>query len=119
MFVSLVASLQTIAALLLVAFGVIALIQPARLAQMAGLDASSTNGKAEIRISWGGLYIGLGLGAMLIGTSEAFRLLGIAHIALALTRAVLATMNRDIVNRGYQISLAWEIIMGVVFMLPR
>lgn len=83
-------ALKIVAAVLVLAFGILSLIMPRRLAASVGLGSAEPNGIAEIRIGWGGLYTALGLAALLLRLyPTAFIMLAFAFGGMALTRLVL------------------------------
>lgn len=99
-------------------FGLVALWNPKRTAESAFLKADTANGEAEIRASWGGTFLGLGLAALLLRDPEAYMLFGIAYAVTAGVRLVTWALNRNLVNRTVLIIFGFEVISAVVFMLP-
>ena len=110
--------LKIIMAIASIVFGVITLLQPQRVAELASLGIEGTRGKAEVRINWGGLFIGLGAGAIILQSPEAYQLFGIGYAGLAIMRVLEIAIDRSIVDRGYIVTLVFEALSAIVFLLP-
>jgi hypothetical protein len=113
-----IAILKIIAALTSLLFGLVALWNPKRTAESAFLKAETANGEAEIRASWGGTFLGLGLAALFLRDPEAYMLFGIAYAVTAAVRLISWALNRQLINRTVLFILVFEIISAVIFMLP-
>ena len=109
--------LKIIAALASAAFGLMALWQPGRVAALAFLQAETAAARAEIRASWGGLFLGLGVAVLLLNTPEAFRVFGIAYAVTAAVRLIGFALDRSTINRNTLVIAAFEIISAVIFLL--
>ncbi|GAB5492009.1 MAG: hypothetical protein Phog2KO_22240 [Phototrophicaceae bacterium] len=106
------------AAIANILFGIVALAFPKRVAEAAFLKADSTEGQAEIRASWGGLFIGLGVAVIFLGSDDAYFVFGIAYAITALVRAITWSLDRSIINRTAMIIMAFEVISAVIFAIP-
>lgn len=110
--------LKTITAVLNLAFGLYSLLQPEQLASASGLRLASPRGRAEIRISFGGFFIGFGAAALLLNDPEAYRLLGIGYLLAAATRLLqLAMENSAIADRSFIVLLVIESVVGLILIL--
>lgn len=101
-----------------VLFGVVALLRPQMLATAAGLDASSEQGTAEIRSSWGGMFIGLGAAILFLQSRDAYLVVGLAYGLTAVVRMMTISMNRSILNPVVINILVFEIAAAVILLLP-
>jgi hypothetical protein len=99
-----------------VLFGVVALLRPDLIARIIGVQAEGAQGRAELRIQYGGMYVALGVGAILLQFyPTAFVMFGLAYAGMALTRLALMAREaalRTPLNIGL---LALEVICAGVF----
>jgi hypothetical protein len=104
--------LKVIAALATVAVGVLGLVQPTAVFGLTGLMAAGKRGISEIRASFGGLFIGLGLAPLWLGP-VAYQMLGIGYLALAAARLFAIFYDRTM-ERTNWINLAVEVVFGLI-----
>lgn len=81
---------------------------------MSALDlhpGNTTMGASEIRASAGCLFVGLGLGALILGTPTAFAMIGFAWTGAAIGR--LTSLIIDGQNRKKWIYFAVEASVGI------
>ncbi len=99
-----------------VLFGLVGLLRPDLIARIIGVRAESAQGRAELRIQYGGMYVALGVGALLLQFYPvAFVMFGLAYAGMALTRLALIVREaalRTPLNVGL---LAFEVICAGVF----
>jgi len=107
--------LKMIAALATVATGLLALIKPGAAYGFTGLTAPGPRGVSEIRSIFGGLFIGLGLAPLFLGTA-AYLMLGIGYLAIAAARAFSIVFDKSYAQSNW-ISLGIEIILGVILVI--
>ena len=112
---SILGVLKIVAALATVATGLLALVKPAATYDFIGLRADGVRGVSEIRSIFGGLFIGLGLAALLLGAS-AYRMLGIGYLAIALARSFSIVFDRSYAQSNL-ISLVIEIVFGLILVI--
>lgn len=108
--------LQLIAVILTIVTGLVSLLAPRSVQGFTGLTASGPRGITEIRAILGGLFIGLGIAVLLLGTREVYQALGIMYLAIAAVRVVSIFVDKSSVQSNW-ISLATEIIMGIILVL--
>ncbi|MCS6835151.1 MAG: hypothetical protein NZ750_03930 [Anaerolineae bacterium] len=108
--------LRMFVAITLVLFGVAAFVAPTALGKTVGLSTNS-KGQAEIRISWGSLYLAMGAGALLLDSAAAYQLIGLMFSAMALARTVHILHNRRLVDNTYLGILAYEVVVAVLCLL--
>lgn len=111
-------ALKIITALASVVFGVVALLRPQTVAQSAFITADTPRGRGEIRASWGGLFIGLGVVVIILNTQAAYMVFGGAYAAAAIVRVFNAIAVPALLNRTFYIILAFEVISAIIFFLP-
>ena len=99
-------------------FGIVTLAFPKRIAEATALNADTPEAKSEIRTTWGGLFIGLGVAVIFLGSDDAYFVFGIAYAIAALVRAITWVFDRAIINRMTLFIIATEIIFAVIFALP-
>ncbi|MFH1084626.1 MAG: DUF4345 domain-containing protein [Chloroflexota bacterium] len=108
--------LQILAALATIATGVYALIRPNATTGFTGLAPTGPRGVTEIRSVLGGLFIFLGLAAILLG-GKAYTALGIGYLGIAIVRAVSMWLLDGSVMRSNVISLIVELVFGAILVL--
>ena len=107
--------LKVIAALGTVATGLLALVKPTAIYGFTGLIANGARGISEIRSIFGGLFIALGI-APLILKGNAYRMLGIAYLAIALARLFSMFFDKSFYKSNI-ISLVIEIVLGIILVI--
>ena len=107
--------LKLIAALATVATGLLAFIKPTAAYGFTGLNANGVRGASEVRAIFGGLFIGLGLAPLFLGTT-AYLMLGIGYLAIAAARAFSILFDRSYAQSNL-ISLLIEIVLGILLVI--
>lgn len=107
--------LQIIAALATAATGLLAFFKPNAVYGFIGLNANGVRGVSEIRSIFGGLFIGLGLAPLFLG-STAYLMLGIGYLAIALARTFSIFFDKS-TDKSNLISLVTEIVLGIILVL--
>ncbi|HQN45315.1 MAG TPA: DUF4345 family protein [Anaerolineaceae bacterium] len=107
--------LKIIAALATVATGLLALVKPTAVYGFTGLTAPGARGISEIRSIFGGLFIGVGVAPLFLG-SVAYQMLGIGYLAIALARLVSILLDKSY-DKSNWISLAIEIVLGIILVI--
>ncbi len=108
--------LKIVAALATVATGMLALVKPSAAYEFTGLKADGVRGVSEIRSIFGGLFIALGLAPFFLGET-AYLMLGIGYLGIAVARAFSIFFDQSRAQSNL-ISLAIEIVFGVLLVLP-
>ncbi len=114
---SLASILDYAGAVISIALGLFALLRPRPAAQFVDLEPTSPKGVAEIRISWGGLYLGMGIMAFLLRAAPAFQMLGAAWLSLAVVRTLTIFIDRPGLDQGFLLSLGLEWVVGLMLVL--
>jgi hypothetical protein len=108
--------LKIVMAVVTIATGLISLIRPRSVQGFTGLSAPGPRGITEIRAILGGGFIGLGLAPLILGAPEAYQMLGIAYLVIALARIAGIILDKSFESSNW-ISLAVEIVAGVILVL--
>jgi hypothetical protein len=108
--------LKIIAAVGTIVTGLVSLIWPRSVQGFTGLSAPGPRGITEIRAVLGGFFIALGAAPLILNAPAAYRMLGIAYLAVAAVRTVSMFVDKSVVQSNI-ISLAVEIIFGVILVL--
>jgi hypothetical protein len=109
--------LQIIAAVGTILTGLYSLLKPAAVTGFTGLSPVGGRGITEIRSILGGLFIGLGTAVLVLATREVYQALGIMYLAIAAVRLVSIFVDKSPVQSNW-ISLAVEIIFGIILVIP-
>jgi len=109
-------TLQIIAVIGTIVTGLVSLLWPRSVFGFTGLTAPGPRGITEIRSILGGLFIGLGIAVLVLGTREVYQALGIMYIAIGAVRAVSMLVDKSI-EQSNVISLVVEIVFGVILVL--
>ena len=109
--------LQLIAVIATILTGLVSLINPLGVQGFTGLTAPGGRGVTEIRSILGGLFIGLGIAVLLLRTRETYQMLGIMYLTIGVVRFVSIFLDKSSVQSNW-ISVAVEIIFGVILLLP-
>ncbi|MBN1260494.1 MAG: DUF4345 family protein [Anaerolineae bacterium] len=108
--------LQIVVAVATILTGLLALARPQSVKSFTGLSAESRRGATEIRTSLGGFFIGLGAAVLILNAPAAYRVLGITYLTAAVVRTVSMFVDSS-VERSNLISIATEVVFGVILML--
>jgi uncharacterized membrane protein YidH (DUF202 family) len=108
--------LQIIAVIATILTGLVSLLWPRNVQGFTGLTAPGGRGITEIRSVLGGLFIGLGVATLLLGTAEVYQALGVMYLAIGAVRAVSMVVDRSI-EQSNLISLGVELLFGIILVL--
>lgn len=110
--------LDMLAGLINIGFGVFSLFQPDAVAAASGFKLSK-RGTAELRIAFGGYFIGMGLAVILLSDPVASRAIGMAWLMAGVIRLVeyIYGKRAAIVDTSFYVFGAFEVIIGVVLIL--
>jgi hypothetical protein len=108
--------LQIILAVLTIATGLVSLIRPRAVLGFTGLAVPGARGVTEIRSILGGGFVGLGVAPLILKAPEAYRMLGITYLVIAVARLAGLVLDRS-VERSNLISLGFEIVAGIILVL--
>lgn len=108
--------LKMVAAVLTIATGLVSLVWPRSIMGFTGLQVPGARGITEIRAILGGTFIGLGAAPLILGTPDAYRMLGITYLVIGLARTAGMVVDRSL-QRSNGISLIVELVLGVLLIL--
>jgi hypothetical protein len=110
----LAAILNILLALLSIGFGAIGWLAPRYTMRLLDLRSGETTmGVSEIRAASGALFVGLGIGALLLGTPAAYAMIGFAWGGAGLGRLTSILADPAPTRRTWMF-LAVEAVVGVV-----
>ncbi len=113
---TLVRIFQVLAAVGTILTGLVSMIRPRAVRSFTGLEVDNSRGITEIRAVLGGFFVALGAAPLILGEPATYRMLGIAYLVVGLVRAVSMFVDGSLVRSNW-ISLAVEIVFGVILML--
>ena len=109
-------TLKYIAAVATILTGVISLFWPLKVLGFTGLDVNGGRGVTEIRTILGALFVGFGAAVLYVNMPEAYLVLGITYLVMALVRGISMFVDRSVVSSNV-ISLVAEILLGIILVL--
>lgn len=108
-------SIAMIPSAVVVGLGVLGCVAPRRVEQIVGIRAVGTTGIAEIRATYGGLFLALGIGLFYFNDPKVYMLGALTGFGAAILRTVSVVIDksRDKENLA---SIAFEVTLGVLFL---
>ena len=97
--------------------GLLAALRPSAVPGFTGLKAPGPRGVTEIRSIFGGLFIGAGVFPLIVGVPPTYHMLGVTYLAIAAVRLVSMVVDGSLNESSNLISLAVEIVFGVILVL--
>ncbi|MFT4569711.1 MAG: hypothetical protein ACI8TX_001580 [Hyphomicrobiaceae bacterium] len=108
-------SLNTIAAMISIALGLLGLFAPYFVAELVGIVADDPRGVSEVRATYGGMFIGFGVAALIAQDRAAFVTLGCGWLGAAVARVF--AMYRDQAMSGANAgAVIMEAVIGAMFL---
>ncbi len=86
--------LPLLGALCTLALGTLGLVAPREIAGLVGIAPEGMLGLSEIRATYGGIFIGLGVACLLFQQSEVYFAVGLAWLTAAASRTVSIFLDR-------------------------
>lgn len=105
-------------AVLTAGFGLLGLLAPARAARFVGLKAISKPGQSEFRATYGGLFIALGVGPLIIREPAFFALAGFCWLGAAAGRGLSIVVDRAMSVRNLG-AVGLEAVLGLLLLVGR
>lgn len=99
-----------------IGIGLLSFAAPETAANFTGMALPTPRGRTEMRVIFGGLFIGLGAAPLLFPGAGAYRTVGLVYLALAASRVMSIVIDRS-GNRSNWISLASEVVFGFILLL--
>jgi hypothetical protein len=107
------AFLNGAACVAVILFGVYALLRPYGAAAIAHLKADDANGTAEIRISFGGLFLVMGIAPLVLNDPAVYQVVGLAFLGAFVTRLITIVIDHPQIDRLFIISGIFELLVGL------
>jgi hypothetical protein len=107
---------KVIVAVATMAFGAMSIVSPSAAERFTGLTADGPRGVSEIRAVLGGLFLGLGLAALIYRSSAAFGTVGIGYLLIGVVRAASIYFDRAPTPTNW-VSLAAEVVFGILLLI--
>lgn len=86
--------LPLLGAFFTLALGTLGLVAPRKIAGLVGIAPEGTLGLSEVRATYGGIFIGLGIACLLFQQSEVYVAVGLAWLIAAAARAASIFLDR-------------------------
>ncbi len=109
--------LNVAACIALILFGVYALVRPYEAGQIAHLKPEDANGTAEVRISFGGLSLFMGIAPLLLNDPAAFQVVGITFLGAFVTRMFTLFIDHPQTETMFKVSGLFELLVGLILVL--
>ena len=109
--------LNILACVALILFGAYALVRPYEAAQFAHLKPEGNDGEAEIRISFGGHFILLGIVPILLNEQAGYQVAGAALLGSFVIRLVTLVTDHPQVGMPFILSGVYELVVGLILVL--
>ena len=104
-----------IAPALSIVLGVVALLSPETLARQTGLAADGPLGRSELRALFGGVFIGIGIAALLLGSPAAHLVGAAAFLGGAAAKLLSAALERGVLPAAVP-GLLFDVLLGGLFL---
>lgn len=96
--------------------GLVSLFWPLKVPGFTGLEPVGGRGITEIRTILGALFVGLGGAVIYFNTREAYLILGITYLVMALVRGISIVGDKSAISSNI-ISFAVELIFGILLVI--
>lgn len=110
-------SVNTLGSLVTLGLGVFGLFWPLGAAKFVGIIPDGERGISEIRATYGGIFLAIGLFATIAQSSEIFRVVGVGWIGAAAARtfSYVRDDSRSSANLG---AIVMEAVIGATMLIP-
>src|SRR5690348_11717860 len=110
-------SVNTFGAIITAALGCLGLFFPLTAARLVALEPQGEQGISEIRSTFGGIFLAIGVFAVIAQERNIFRVIGVGYLGAAGGRAL--SIWRDKSYSGINIgSLIFEVVVGLSLLIP-
>jgi hypothetical protein len=97
-----------------IVMGLVALAYPERLGRLTGLAADGPLGRSELRALFGGVFVGIGLAALLLGTPAAHIVGASAFLGGAAAKLLSAALERGVLPAALP-GILFDLVLGALF----
>ena len=108
--------LKIIGGIATIATGVVSLFWPLKVPGFTGLEPNGGRGITEIRTILGALFVALGAVVLFYRTPEAYMILGVTYLGMALVRGISIFVDRSAISSNI-ISFFVELVFGILLVL--
>jgi hypothetical protein len=108
--------IKIIAGIATILTGVVSLFWPLRVPGFTGLEPVGGRGITEIRTILGALFVGLGAVVLFYNSKEAYVILGVTYLVMALVRGISIIIDKSAVSSNI-ISFVVELAFGILLVL--
>ncbi len=110
-------SVNTLGALITLGLGVFGLFWPLSAARLVGIEPDGERGLSEIRATYGGIFVAIGIFATVAQSSDVFRVVGVGWIGASAARSFsyVRDNSRSTANLG---AIVIEALVGVSLLVP-
>lgn len=98
--------------------GILGLLLPRRVGSVIGLALPASLGVSEVRATYGGLFLGAGIAVLVLGSSDAALVLGMAWSGAFAARAISTVVDRSW-SRENLAGLVIEATVGTLLVVGR
>ncbi|HYC55409.1 MAG TPA: DUF4345 family protein [Candidatus Binatia bacterium] len=110
-------SVNTLGAIITACLGILGLFFPLTAARLVRLEPQGEQGISELRATYGGIFLSIGLFAAIAQERNVFRVLGIGYLGAAGARAF--SIWHDQSYSGANIgALVFEVVVGLILLIP-
>jgi hypothetical protein len=104
-------------ALITAALGLMGLVRPAAAATFTSMSPVGKLGVSEIRATYGGLFLFMGVFALIVHEPLAYQVLGWAWVGAAAGRAVSVVVDASRESKNFG-GIAFEGVIGALLLIP-
>lgn len=110
-------SVNTVGSLITLGLGIFGLFWPLAAARLVGIEPDGERGISEIRATYGGIFLAIGLFATINQTNEVFRALGVGWLGAGAARSFsyVHDQSRSVGNLA---AIVIEIAVGLSMLVP-
>jgi hypothetical protein len=109
--------LAHIGGVLMLALGLLGLFAPGPVARVLSISPVGRLGISEIRATYGGLFLAMGLTVLMAGDTTLFALAGVAWMGMAAGRSISWWYDRSRDSRNL-LALGIELVLGYLLLAP-
>jgi len=107
--------LENIGSTIMILLGLISLFKPVRMGNILGLEIKNQLGVSEIRATYGGFFIALGIMCFIFNLTNIFIVVGVSWTGAFIVRFISAILDKGFSYKNI-IGMGIEFTMGVLFL---
>lgn len=113
---NLIPMVKIVAAIITVVNGLYRLLDPKKMMGFTGLKVAAPRGVTEIRAVPGGMFIGLGIAALIFPFPVVYKALAIPYAVMVIIRAISIVKDKSL-DKPNGFSFAFDLIMAILLFL--